>query len=253
VAGGAIAGLCYYAVGCVVLIFYLWTRRGVLAPAATPPALYWRLSRDILRIGLVACIITVTTNLTVAVATALVSVNGPAAIAGYGVGARLEYLLIPVAFGFGAPLVAMVGTAVGAGRRERALKVAWLGAAVCGIITGVIGLTAATFPKAWMTLFGSDPVMIDIGTRYLQIVGPAYGFFGAGMVLYFASQGAGRLLWPLIGGLSRLSIATIGGWLLFRLTGNIDSVFFALAAALVTFAVINATAVYFGAWFVKRH
>ena len=72
VAGGAIAGLSYYAVGCVVLIFYIWTRRGVLTPSPTPPALHWRLSRDILRIGLVACIITVTTNLTVAVATALV-------------------------------------------------------------------------------------------------------------------------------------------------------------------------------------
>jgi Na+-driven multidrug efflux pump len=194
----------------------------------------------------------VTTNLTVAVATALISVKGPAAIAGYGVGARLEYLLIPIAFGFGAPLVAMVGTAVGAGRRERALKVAWLGAAVCGIVTEAIGLWAAFFPKTWLTLFGTDPLLIDIGTRYLQIVGPVYGFFGAGMVLYFASQGAGRLLWPLIGGLCRLAIATIGGWLLFRLTGNIEGVFAALAVALVVFAVINAVAVYLGAWFPSR-
>jgi Na+-driven multidrug efflux pump len=126
VAGGAIAGLSFYAVGCVVLIYYIWTGSGVLAPSLTPPALHWRLSRDILRVGLVACVITVTTNLTVAVATALVAVYGPAAIAGYGVGARLEYLLIPLAFGFGGPLVAMVGTAVGADRRERAVRVAGL-------------------------------------------------------------------------------------------------------------------------------
>ena len=79
-----------------------------------------------------------------------------------------------------------------------------------------------------------------------------YGFFGAGMVLYFASQGAGRLKWPLIGGLSRLAIATIGGWLALRLTGNIDGVFAALAAALVTFAAINAVSVYLGAWFPSR-
>jgi putative MATE family efflux protein len=252
VAGGAIAGLSYYAVGCVVLIFYLWTNRGVLTPASVPPALHWRLSRDILRVGLIACIITVTTNLTVAVATALVSINGAAAVAGYGVGARLEYLLIPLAFGFGGPMVAMVGTAIGAGRRERALKIAWLGAAVCGLMTGAIGLWAAFFPRTWLTLFGSDPVLIETGTRYLQIVGPAYGFFGAGMVLYFASQGAGRLKWPLIGGLSRLAIATIGGWLMLRLTGDIDGVFAALAVALVTFAVINAVSVYLGVWFPAR-
>jgi putative MATE family efflux protein len=251
VAGGAIAGLLYYALGCCALIYFIWSRRGVLTPAATPPGLKWPLTRDILRIGLIACLITVTTNLSVAVATALVSRDGTAAVAGYGVGARLEYLLIPLAFGFGGPLVAMVGTAIGAGRRERALKVAWIGAAVCGVLTETIGITAAVFPQAWLRLFGDDPLMIATGTRYLHIVGPVYGFFGTGMVLYFASQGAGRLKWPLIGGLTRLLIATIGGWLALRLTGNIDAVFFALAAALVAFATITATAIYFGAWFRK--
>jgi putative MATE family efflux protein len=252
VAGGAIAGLAYYALGCAALIFFIWTRRGVLAPAISPPALKWPLSRDILRVGFIACLITVTTNLTVAVATALVGVEGAAAVAGYGVGARLEYLLIPLAFGFGGPLVAMVGTAVGAGRRDRALQVALIGAAVCGVMTETIGLLAAIFPTAWLTLFGSDPLMIDIGARYLRIVGPVYGFFGAGMVLYFASQGAGRLKWPLLAGTLRLLVATCGGWLALRLTGNIDGVFAALAAALVLFGTITATSVYLGAWFTSR-
>ena len=252
IAGGAVAGVAYYIVGCAALAFYIWTRRGLLAPRPTPPALKWALSRDILRVGLIACIITVTTNLSVAVATALVGEKGAAAIAGYGVGARLEYLLIPIAFGFGAPLVAMVGTAVGAGRRERALKVAWLGAAVCGLLTEAIGLSAAFFPHAWLSLFGNDPVMLDTGTRYLRIVGPVFGFFGMGMVLYFSSQGAGRLKWPLIGGLTRLFIATVGGWVAFRMTGNIDSIFAALAVGLVAFALINAASVYLGAWFTSR-
>jgi putative MATE family efflux protein len=248
VAGGAIASVVYYACGCIALVAFIWTRRGVLTPALTPPSLKWPLARDILRVGLIACIITVTTNLTVAVATALVSAHGPAAVAGYGVGARLEYLLIPVAFGLGGPLVAMVGTAVGAGRHDRAVRVAWLGAAICGVITEIIGLLAAFFPRAWLTLFGADPVMIETGTRYLHIVGPVYGFFGVGMVLYFASQGAGRLAWPLTGGLLRLAVATCGGWLALRLTGSIDGVFAALAVALVIFGTVNALAVYFGAW-----
>lgn len=252
VAGGATAAVTYYALGCVALIYFIWSKRDVLAPASTPPALIWPLSRDILRVGLVACLITVTTNLTVAVATALVGKQGAAAVAGYGVGARLEYLLIPLAFGFGGPLVAMVGTAIGAGNKARALKVAWIGAAVCGLLTETIGVIAAIFPHAWLILFGSDPLMLDTGTRYLHVVGPVYGFFGAGMVLYFASQGAGRLKWPLIGGLTRLLVATIGGWLALRVTGSIDGVFFALAAALVAFATITAASVYFGAWFSAR-
>ena len=248
VVGGAFASIGYYVFGCVALVYFIWSKRGVLRPASSPPKLHWPLMRDILRVGLIACIITVTTNLSVAFANALVSAQGTAAVAGYGVGARLEYLLIPLAFGMGGPLVAMVGTAMGAGRHERAVRVAWVGAAITGVLSEAFGLAAAMFPLAWLSLFGDDPLMIATGTRYLHIVAPAYGFFGAGMVLYFASQGAGRLKWPLIGGLIRLAVATLGGWLMLRWVGNIDGVFIALAAALIIFGNINAGAIYFGAW-----
>ena len=67
------------------------------------------------------------TNVTIALTTGVVGAFGPAAIAGYGVGTRLEYLLVPLAFGFGGPLVALVGTNIGAGHRERALRAAWIG------------------------------------------------------------------------------------------------------------------------------
>jgi len=248
VMGGAAVLIGYYVIGCAALVYFIWSGRGVLKPQLTPPKLYWPLMRDILRVGLIACLITVTTNLSVAVANALVSAQGPAAVAGYGVGARLEYLLIPLAFGMGGPLVAMVGTAMGAGQRERAVRVAWIGAAINGVLSEIIGLAAAFFPLAWLSLFGNDPLMLATGTRYLHIVAPIYGFFGAGMVLYFASQGAGRLKWPLIGGLLRLATATVGGWLMLKWVGNVDGVFIALAAALIIFGIVNAAAIYFGAW-----
>ena len=63
-----------------------------------------------------------------------------------------------------------------------------------------MGLAAAIWPTAWLGLFGDDPAMLDTGAAYLRVVGPAYGFFGLGLSLYFASQGAGRLLWPLLAG-----------------------------------------------------
>ena len=94
--------------------------------------LRWPLFHHILRVGLVAALVTVSTNLTVAIATGYVGRFGPAAIAGYGTGARLEYLLVPLVFGLGGPLVAMVGTNVGAGRRDRALHAAWVGAGIAG-------------------------------------------------------------------------------------------------------------------------
>src|SRR5205807_2059354 len=208
-----------------------------------------RLFRDILRVGGVAALITVQTNLIIVIATALVGRFGPAAIAGYGVGSRLEYLLVPLVFGLGGPLVAMVGTNVGAGQRGRALRAAWIGAAIAAGLTELIGLWAAMVPRVWLSLFDTDPAMLDAGSRYLHVVGPFYGLFGLGMALYFASQGAGRLLWPLLANLMRLVIAAGGGWLVLRWTGNVSHVFAALSAALTVFGLVNAAAVAGGAWF----
>ena len=94
--------------------------------------------------------------------------------------------------------------------------------------------------------------MIEAGSRYLHVVGPAYGLFGLGMALYFASQGAGRLLWPLVANLARLLIAAGGGYAALRFTGSLTGVFVALAVALATFGLINAAAVACGAWFVEK-
>jgi putative MATE family efflux protein len=252
VAGGAVAVVIYYAVGSVALAAYLRSPRSIVRLWFRGVKLRWPLFRDILRVGLVAALITVQTNLTIAIATGLVGAFGPAAIAGYGTGARLEYLLVPLVFGLGGPLVAMVGTNIGAGRGDRALRVAWIGAAIAAGLCETIGLAAALAPHAWLSLFGSDPAMLDAGARYLQTVGPAYGLFGLGMALYFASQGAGRLLWPLLANFARLLIAAIGGYLALRWTGSLTAVFTALAAALVTFGLINAAAVARGVWFDKR-
>ena len=211
-----------------------------------------RLFADILRVGAVASITTLQTNLTVALTTVLVgSAAGPGAIAGYGTGGRLEYLLVPLVFGLGAPLVALVGTNIGAGQNARALRVALTGGAIAFLLTETVGIAAATWPQAWLGLFGDDPAMIAAGTAYLRSVGPAYGFFGLGLALYFASQGAGKLLWPLFAGMLRLLIAVGGGWIALSLTGSLGWVFVALSVALVTYGLLLSSAVASGAWF--RH
>jgi Na+-driven multidrug efflux pump len=249
IAGGAVAVLLYYAIGSAALLAYLRSSRSVVRLNFAGVRLRWALFRDILRVGLVAAFITVQTNLTIAIATGFVGVFGAAAIAGYGTGSRLEYLLIPLVFGLGGPLVAMVGTNIGAGRRDRALRVAWIGAAIAAGLCETIGLCAAAAPRVWLSLFDTDPAMIDAGSRYLHAVGPVYGLFGLGMALYFASQGAGRLLWPLLANFARLVIAAAGGLLALRWSGSLTGVFIALAVALAAFGLINAAAVASGAWF----
>src|SRR5207244_253042 len=128
-----------------------------LRPLAHGIRFHWSHFREILRVGAVAALITVQTNLTIAIGTALVGSFGTAAIAGYGTGSRIEYLLIPLVFGFGGPLVAMVGTNMGAGQRERALRAAWIGAAIAAGLSELLGLGAAPAPRALLSWLDRGP------------------------------------------------------------------------------------------------
>jgi putative MATE family efflux protein len=249
IAGAALGIVAYYTLGGLVLLAYLLSGRSLVRPSLARVRLRWRLFREILRVGAPSLVNNVQTNLSIVLLTGLVGPFGTTAIAGYGMGARLEYLQIPIVFGFGTALVTMVGTNVGAGRRERAERIAWTGAWMAAAVTGAIGLGAALVPRVWLGLFSSDPEVVAAGSTYLRIVGPAYGFFGLGLALYFASQGAGRLLWPLLAGFGRLIIASLGGWLAISwLGGGLAALFGVMAAALVVFGLTPMLAVKAGSW-----
>jgi putative MATE family efflux protein len=248
VAGGGAALVLFYAAGTAVLAWYVLSGRNLARLRCS--GLRWPLFRDILRVGAVASLQSLQTNVTIALVTSLVAgAAGVDAVAGFGTGARLEYLLIPLVFGLGAPLVALVGTNIGAGQPQRALRIALTGGALAFALTETIGLIAAIWPAQWLALFSAEPNMIETGSAYLRTVGPIYGFFGLGLSLYFASQGAGRLSWPLFCGFLRVVITVVGGWVALRLTGSLTVLFAAHALGLVVFGMVLATAVRSGVWF----
>ena len=229
------------------LAWYIWSGRAVVRPKLL--GLRKALFVDILRVGAVGSISTLQTTLVFVFTTALVGAGGPDAVAGYGTGARLEYLLIPLVFGLGAPLVALVGTNIGAGQRTRALSIALIGGALAFAVTETIGVLAALWPQAWLGLFTGEPGVLQTGSSYLHIVGPAYGFFGLGLALYFASQGAGRLLWPLLSGFMRMIVALAGGALALYVSGQVQWLFAALAAGLAVYGATLVVAIRTGVWF----
>jgi putative MATE family efflux protein len=248
IAGGGAALVLFNAGGLLALVWYVGTGRSLVrfrsGPIRREPA------SDILRVGAWALISPLQTTVTIALSTAMAgSAVGAAGLAGFGTAARIEYLLIPIVFGLGAPLVAMVGANLGAGRRDRAVAVAWTGGAAAFALTEAIGVAAAIWPESFMSQFGQDPAMIATGAAFLRAVGPVYGFFGLGLALYFASQGAGRLLWPLVAGFIRMAVAVGAGYLVLRLTGSLDALFAVLALAIVLYGLTVATAIWRGVWF----
>ncbi len=191
---------------------------------------------EILRVGLWSSLNAVLTIVTAVILTGLVGTFGAAALAGYGVGARLELLQVPFVFAVGAALVAMVGINIGAGNLARARRVAWTGGILGAAITGTVGLIVALRPHWWAGLFSDDPEVLASGEAYLSIVGPCYGFLGAGVALYFAAQGTGRVLGPVLASAARLAIAALGGYVLVRTFGaGLEALYLLIALGMAVF------------------
>jgi putative MATE family efflux protein len=249
IAGAAASMLTANALAGMVLAAHLMRRGGAVPLRDAPWALRVALLRDILRVGAPASLSPLISNAAIAACTALVGSYGVAALAGYGVAARLEYILVPIAFGFGTALTAMVATNMGAGQPQRALRVAWTGAAVVAAITGSIGLVAALAPSLWMNVFTADPAVRSFGSLYLNVVGGCYGLFGLGLALLFASQGAGRMLWPLAASTGRLLVVAGAGWVCVHLLHASATAFFlVVAASFVVYASTLAAAIVLGGW-----
>jgi putative MATE family efflux protein len=237
--------------GYAMIIYYLLATAGFivfLRSKASPVKLSFarvelRLFKEILGVGLLSALGTVLANATVVLLTGLVGLFGASAIAGYGMAARLDYLLIPLLFALGTATVTMVGTNVGAGHLARARRIAWTAAFLSAAVTGLIGLAAALAPEVWMKIFSSDADVIAAGASYLRRAAPFYAPYGLGMALYFASQGAGNVRWPVIAGVLRLLVATAGGfyWVM-MLKGSLDGLYWFAAASLALFGIVNAVA-----------
>jgi Na+-driven multidrug efflux pump len=99
----------------------------------------------------------------------------------------------------------------------------------------------AIFPLAWVGLFSNDTAVLEAGTTYLHIVGPFYSLLAAGIALYFASQGAGQMLRPVLAGTTRLAIVLVGG----ALVASLPAIFAVVALGITLSAALLM-------WFVGR-
>jgi Na+-driven multidrug efflux pump len=201
----------------------------------------------ILAVGLVASLLAVIANLTTIFVTAQLAAQGPSAVAGYGISARLEFLMIPLVFGIGSALTALVGRAVGMGDWAEPRRLAWTGGGLAFVVAGLCGLAVTLFPEAFARAFTDDPEVVAVAARALGVIGPAYGAFGLGMAMYFGCQGAGRMGWPVVAAVSRFTIAVAGGALLAGPLG-LEGQFLAVALGITAYGLVTAASVRPGVW-----
>jgi Na+-driven multidrug efflux pump len=236
------------AAGVLYFLWYLVRSQGRLTLHLQGFALQRSLFVDILRVGAVACLSPVQSVLATLIFTGLLAQLGTEALAGYGIGQRLEFLLIPIAFGIGVAAVPMVGMAMGAGQVARARRVAWVAAGVSAFNLAVIGAVVTLAPDLWARLFTQDEAVLAYARQYLVTAGPAFPFFGLGLTLYFASQGAGQVIGPVLAGTVRLVLVAGVGWWLAQHQGTAENFYMLLAWAMLLYGLVTAAAVAVTPW-----
>jgi putative MATE family efflux protein len=233
-----------FGAGSIVLLAYLRSPRSLITLSFGEMRLRWRLFADILKVGVPGLLNTTITNLSVVLLTGIAGNLGRDVAIGYAMGARLEYILIPLAFGFGTAIVAMVGTNWGAGKYDRTYRIAWAGGTTVGTACAAVGLIAAFFPHLWMGLFTDDRDIVRVGASYLQIMGPIYGLYGLGMALYFATQGFGNVIWTVTANAVRLLVSAASALVAARwLDLGVIGVFVGIAAGFCAYAALTLAAV----------
>ena len=246
VIGPAVAMIVCQGGAALYMGYYLVT--GKARVPLRPHPIEWAISKDILQVGGIGLFNSFFMAMTVVFVTGFIGRYGTEALAGYGLGARLELMLVPLSFGIGAALTAAVGANFGAGQYARARRIAWTGSAVTLVVTGAIGLTVALAPRLWLNLFTTDAAAYNYGGLYLSIAGPFYALFGAGQALYFASQGTGRVVLPVAASGVRFFVVVGLGATAVTLGWEVSAVFWAVAAGLVLIGVGQALCLFTPGW-----
>ena len=236
------------AAGVVYFLWYLISGQGQLTLKLHAFEMQRDMFSDILKVGAIACLSPVQSVLAILIFTGLVAQLGTEALAGYGIGQRLEFMLIPIAFGIGVASVPMVGMAMGAGNVARARRVAWVAGGVSAFNLALIGAVVTFAPDLWARLFTQDEAVLGHARQYLVTAGPAFPFFGMGLTLYFASQGAGQVIGPVLAGTVRLVLVAGMGYWLAKNHATAENFFSLVAVAMVLYGVVTAAAVRFTRW-----
>jgi putative MATE family efflux protein len=246
--GVASGSLIAYTISISVMAWYLFSGRARVVPRIRGLRIRRAMFFDILKVGAVSCLSPLQSVLTVSIFTHLLANFGTAVLAGYGIGARLEFMLTSVAFAVGIASVPMIGMAIGAGRIARARRIAWTAGLVSFISVGLIGTLIAIFPDLWVNIFTQDASVRAASRQYLATAAPMYAFIGLAMSMYFSSQGAAKMAGPVLAQSARLLFIAVGGWWLSTHDATAANFFALAAASMVVIGVLSSSSVVLTRW-----
>ena len=179
---------------------------------------------------------------------------GSAAVAGNTIGIRIVLFALLPSFGVSNAAATLVGQNLGAGRPDRAEAAAWKAGLYNTMCLGVVGVIFLVFAPVLIGIFTSDPEVVPYGVRCLRIIAAGFFFYGYGMVLTQAFNGAGDTRTPTWINLFCLWLWEIPlAWVLAYPAGlGPTGVFIAVSVAFSTLAVVSAWLFAKGTWKTKQ-
>lgn len=237
--GGALAMLVCQLVAVVPRVRWVFGGRGLVRPVLRLAGVGLAPAREIVRVGIPAALSTSINNVGLIALTAVVTRLGDADLAAYGLGTRLDFVMLSLGYGVGAGVLTLVGMATGAQRPDRVHAFVTRGAAIAVVLLAVPSLLFCWRPVLWLGMFTSDPAIHAIGTQYFRTVAPTYPLLGISMVVAFAFQGLGRATLPLLVMIVRVAGVLIAAIVCTRWLGlGEGAVFASIAAGNVAGAVV---------------
>jgi putative MATE family efflux protein len=128
----------------------------------------------------------------------IVTSFGVLVVAAYGIGLRLDLIVMMPGWAIGAAAAALVGQNLGAGRPERAEHSAWVAATLYVGLLVVVGALFFLFPRPLIRAFNSTPEIVAVGSSYLRVRVAGYVFLALGLVMASALNGAGDTVAPMV-------------------------------------------------------
>ena len=218
---------------------------------------HWKFDREILS-NLVRIAAPAILQFTVATASWSVLVRvvagfGSEAIAGYVIGLRIIMFVLLPAAGLSNAASTLVGQNLGADKPQRAEASVWRAAYINATFLSCVGLLLLAFGTRIVGWFGTDATVLKYGASALHIVSLGFLFYGFGMVLEGAFNGAGDTWTPTYLNLFCFWIVEIplAYVLSYHFGLGPNGVFWAIMVAFSVLAVLSATLFRRGKWKAK--
>lgn len=195
--GAAMATATGRGIGVIYQLWHLFRGGGQLQVKRHHFSLHWPVIRSLFSISWVGFVqFFIMSASWIVLARLVASFGNEAAVAGYGVAIRILLFFLLPAWGMANAAATLVGQNLGAGRPDRAEQAVWTTARYnAGFLAGVT-LLFLLLAGPIVRLLNSDPEVVAFAETSLRIMACGYIFYGVGMVVGNAFNGAGDTRTP---------------------------------------------------------